>query len=249
MIKNMHYLNLRYNKKTTLQRAIKWIFLAFFIFILVTCVSSPQKDKDNAEHQKGIDYYSQIISINPENVEAYKKRAEYYCRLNLYQEALKDLNIAIRLSADNDMLFAMRSYVYSFLEHHQDALKDANKAIEINPKNMIAYYNRGVSYFFLGQNEEALADLNLCVEFEPNETINRFSRSKIYCDMKRYEEALEDLNYAIKIDPNLLVFYKRRGAVYKKLAENANDETMSEMYRQKSDTDFSIAESLNSEMR
>ena len=199
-------------KKITVQRVFKYYFLAFFICILSACSSAPQQNSQKDEYQREIDYYSQIIQINPKNVEAYKKRADNYFYLECYHEALEDLTIVIELSPQSDKLLNMRTHIYFLLGQNQDALKDANRAIEINPEDAINHFNRGMLYYY----------------------------------MKYYKEALKDINQAIMINPTDLDFFDGRGLIYEKLSKNTKDESLSEMYRQKSEDDFAAAEAMKS---
>ena len=208
-----NYLGNIEKRKITTHEDFKWIVVSFCIWIFWACSSSPQQNSHENKYQKEVDYYSQIISINPGNIEAYRKRSENYFYLKRYNEALKDLNIAIELSPLSDDLFAKRVHIYSLLGLNQDALRDANRAIELNPKDAVNNFNRGMIYYY----------------------------------MELYEEALNDINQAILINKNYSIFFKGRGNIYKKLAENTDNENMGDMYRQKSESDFAMVETMSSE--
>lgn len=89
-----------------------------------------------------IDDFSKAIEINPKYAFAYYNRAKIYSELDLSENALSDINTAIKLDGKSDY-YLTRALIYKDNKDTKKSLSDFNKAIEINPENAFAYVNRG----------------------------------------------------------------------------------------------------------
>src|SRR5688572_8284947 len=79
------------------------VFLASFGFsqnTLLATNESPEK-VPVSEHKRLVRFYSNVIEVNPKNVDAYKNRAKANIELKNYKEAIKDYNSVIRYEPDN----------------------------------------------------------------------------------------------------------------------------------------------------
>jgi len=86
--------------------------------------------------------FNEALMINPNYDFAYFNRAKVYEELNLFDNALADINKAIKLNNKSDY-YMSRAIIYKSLKETEKSLNDFNKAIELNPKNGFAYINRG----------------------------------------------------------------------------------------------------------
>lgn len=86
--------------------------------------------------------FNEALMINPNYDFAYFNRAKVFEELNLFDNALADINRAIELNNKSDY-YMTRALIYKSLKITEKSLNDFNKAIELNPKNGFAYINRG----------------------------------------------------------------------------------------------------------
>ena len=96
--------------------------------------------------------------------------------LDLYQEAIKDLSIAIELEPSFDVAYYIRGLIKYDLGLYKEAIKDYTRAIELKfdgpvyPKldEAEAYYNRGKAKESLDLRKEAQEDYAIAEHFGKN---------------------------------------------------------------------------------
>lgn len=86
--------------------------------------------------------FSEALKIKPEYDYAYYNRAIVYKDLDMLNEALNDINEAIKLKEISNY-YVTRALTYRALRENKKSLSDLNKAIELDPNNSNAYRNRG----------------------------------------------------------------------------------------------------------
>ncbi len=101
------------------------------------------------------------------------KRAQLYALAARYDDAIADLNAAIKLDPDNPELYTLRGQMYLYLYEWDSVLDDYNHAIELDPTYADAYYFRGILYDSILQTgqelrPESLADFQHYLELAPN---------------------------------------------------------------------------------
>ena len=67
-----------------------------------------------------------------------------------HQEALRELNKAVRKNPKCELAHAIRGGIYAKLGDHHRAIEDCTRAIELDPKFALAYAMRGYIHFRLG---------------------------------------------------------------------------------------------------
>ena len=78
---------------------------------------------------------TQTITSNPQDAEAYKKRAITLCQMQQYNEALKDLDTLINTLQTTDAeIYQLRGTLRMNLNDKTGAINDMHKAIELNPQ-------------------------------------------------------------------------------------------------------------------
>ena len=85
-------------------------------------------------------------------------RGMYYFRRNMYQQAIDEFTMSIRLDSRFPNNFKVRGLAYAELGQYQRAIKDYDKAIQLYPEYADAYNNLGAAYRKLGQDTKADAD-------------------------------------------------------------------------------------------
>src|SRR5262249_40154009 len=126
------------------------------------------------------------LELEPKNAEALTNRGYVSCLRGRYDEALRDLNDAIRLTPANALAHNHRGTVYSrqwrqerapkyllraggsgHLHLAKKAIKDFDEAIRLDPQNVEAFNNRGAVYAELGDHPQAIADFSTALALQP----------------------------------------------------------------------------------
>jgi tetratricopeptide (TPR) repeat protein len=123
----------------------------------------------------------------------YVDRAESYVTKGNYDQALADLNQALRFNPRSADALSGRCNAYLYKGDTDHAMADCNQAIAIDPKNSDAYVSRGQLYIALGAFERATPDLQQAVALDAKNSDAYSARGFLYFDMGNFNAAAEDL--------------------------------------------------------
>ena len=185
---------------------------------------------------KAMAEYNQAIATNPNDEDAYIKRAYVYYITDDIKAAIVDYDTIIRINPKNEEFYLNRGYLKHISNDREGALEDYNAALRINPRYAFAYNNRGVALEELGNPTESLEAYDTAIKLDPKYADAYYNRGSLKTRNENNEEALEDFNKAIALNPSDSASYNNRGVVKRKL--NFNVGALS---------DFSIAIKINPE--
>ena len=92
-------------------------------------------------HKTAIEYYSQVISLDPNDNDALYNRGKSYFKISEYFQAINDLSAVISRDPNRAGAYYNRARSYAILGDKEIALADINKAISLdnNPFNRVVY--------------------------------------------------------------------------------------------------------------
>ena len=178
-------------------------------------------------------FYSALEDINTYLVrskndkdlfETYIQRAVIFYNLNLFNDALKDLNLAIELNPNLGIAYLHRANINRIFENYNESLRDLNLAIKFGENNRDIYFLRGSINLEMKKYLEAYNDLDYFLENSPDQHKDKINalldRAKASFFMDNFKESKEDLNKIIRIDPELWEAYRYRGEILKEEGRN-----------------------------
>jgi tetratricopeptide (TPR) repeat protein len=156
------------------------------------------------DYKNSIKYSDKYIGlVNNENknndnlAHIWALRGEGKNYLGNYQNAIRDLQNAISLNADDAGAYKELGNSYRNLGDYNNAIKYYSKAIELKPDYSQAYGGRGICYDDgLNDFEKALSDYSKAIELNPKSGTYFFNRGALLFDHNFKKEALVDLNKA-----------------------------------------------------
>jgi len=171
------------------------------------------------------------IQINPNDVEAYYKRAAAYMLEHDYDSAFKDFNKAIEINPDYTPAITKRGLIYVIKKKYNLAMKDFNRAIELDPGYSSAYLNRGICHYEMGHTDLVPNDLNKVFEMSSDPELLKQARqllimcqeanSRLECDKaKAYikkgknDQAITNLIKVTESNPSDAYAYFLLGMAY-----------------------------------
>ena len=146
---------------------------------------------------------------------AFNSRGYCYNEKGQYDQAIRDLDAAIKLDASNVSAFNNRGYAFNSKGEWDRAISDFDEAIRLNPKFIIAYGNRGRSYQHKGDYERALRDFDEAIRLDPKSAGNYNQRGNAYFAKGDYDRSIVDYAEAIRLDPQSAVYLNNRGNAYR----------------------------------
>lgn len=156
--------------------------------------------------------------------------------LGRYNEAIADLNEAIRLKPNFSEAYAKLSECFvakgqpfeaqlaqGWSEYHNGKLELAaqafSDAIRLNPKQSKAWWGRSNVYLAKGQSYEALIDLDYVIALDPLFPDTYFERGKIFQSVKRQDLAVMDFSTLLSLNPRHVEGLHERGEAFSSLGE------------------------------
>jgi len=205
--------------KSSIKKIKRTIFISFFSGIII--FYSYLTFTRIALWENSIVFWNDVITKNDNIPIAYQNRGMAYMQARKYDEALRDMNKAVRLSPGFATAYYNKALVHMYLEQYNESISSFNKAVSINPifKNQektftIAYYNRGT--IFLNQNKMDAAYSDFCkvITLDSNYTEAYVNRGNILRDRQLSSEALADYDKAIQLNPLFSKSYFNRGNLF-----------------------------------
>ncbi len=170
-------------------------------------------------YEEAAKFFTEVIDLEPNNVEAYNGRAFASMCLKEYQKAIDDLNKAITFNPNYERAYHNLGVVYHELEKYEESIFYYNKQIELNPNAENAYLGRSNSYTGLGEHQKSVEDLTKAIELKPDFAEAYCNRAYNYNELKEYQKAICDCDKAEAQNPNLGNIYSNRGNSYYGLGE------------------------------
>lgn len=165
---------------------------------------------------KALDELAKAIGKSATTVQPYLIRAEILSHLDRWEEALADMEGAIRLQPREPDLYLNRAFVRYNLDDFFGAMADYNYALELNPHNEAALFNRALLRYEVKDLDRSAADLRKVLQMSPDNFHARFNLGLVELERKNTKEALEAFT-AIRHK------YPRYHNVYYALAEAYRD--------------------------
>jgi S1-C subfamily serine protease/tetratricopeptide (TPR) repeat protein len=155
-----------------------------------------------------------------------KNRADYYyfwkyqsrilARLGKYEEALKTIDIAIKLEPKDQLLQLEKSDILNSSGKYAAAISICDELIRSQPTAPI-YLNRALIKAKSGNTPGAISDLGEAIKINPNYTDSYLARGLFKSISGDTNGGIADINQAIKVNPNYNVAYLVRSIIYLQL--------------------------------
>jgi len=145
--------------------------------------AAKQAEKER-KFQLAIDYYGELIKLNPDDSTYYLSRGALYLNeLKDQKSAIKDFEKGIALNPNEPAFFYNRGSAYLHTGDFKKAKKDLDSVIALRPTFVAAYLNRGIAHLNLKDYEAALADFEKGISLDPRMP-NLYRARAIYYKVK-----------------------------------------------------------------
>jgi serine/threonine protein kinase/Tfp pilus assembly protein PilF len=175
--------------------------------------------------RKAIDYFQQVIAMDPNNALALTGLADAYSHLvfPLGSVAPRDAMPMAREAATHALAIDMAqgeahaslAYEVFFYEWNwPESEREFKRAIELNPNSADAHH--WYSHYLMAHHriDESLAESKRALELSPIDLIVNIHLGWHYLYARQYDQALEQLNRVVEMDRNFAQTYTWLGLVY-----------------------------------
>jgi tetratricopeptide (TPR) repeat protein len=145
-------------------------------------------------------FFSQRIQKEPNDADAYTRRAWSWKIKGEPDAAIKDFSEAVRIqpSAAN---FANRAVAYHVKKDYDKALADYAEALRLAPQMTMIYNNRGNLWAAKKDYDKAIEDYTTAVRMDPKFAVAYANRAIAHRARKDHDRAIEDYNKLLELDP------------------------------------------------
>ena len=129
------------------------------------------------------------IIANPSDIEALVTRAMLYLNFACFNQALKDIDIAMDIDSIDYNVLYLRGMILFALEDYEEAINFYSLALMETPDSIFALCNRASAYFEDNRLLLALADINTSLIFKPDNGIAYWIKGQIHEALNEIENA------------------------------------------------------------
>lgn len=176
------------------------------------------------DYRAAINFYTQAITQDPQNVRAVLDRADARRICGDYLNAISDysmLRIA-PLQADN---LVNIGYCHGSLNNFRASMDDFNSSLALNNRGdtaVAAYAGRAATKRVLHDTAGALADCDAALRIDPNSSDARWQRAVTYFMSQQYQKAADDLNVVVTKEPRYADAHLKLAQCYEKLGNKSS---------------------------
>ncbi len=185
---------------------------------------------ESGEWDKAIEYFRQVIAVEPDSVDVYYLIGEIYRQQGKNNEALKEINQAIRIDPNFAPSYLSKARANLAINPKSDIEMDLIRATTLDPKYGEAYID--LAAFYLSENDQvaALEALKTAELTLPDSPLIPLYRSEAYLDMEQPELALVNAERAYSIDVINLHIYRAMGFALQGLGRYSDSQYYLEIY-------------------
>ena len=128
--------------------------------------------------------------------------ANILIREQLYPEAIKELDTAIKLNPNSSAAYNSMGSILMSLGKDDKAVTYLRRATEFDPKNIAAHINYGIVLTNLRRWDEAIEQLMPVVRAEPTRLLARTNLALALAGRGEFDRALTELHELLRINPD-----------------------------------------------
>lgn len=156
--------------------------------------------------------YTEAIEIDNQRVWAYLGRGSVYAELENYDQALVDLNMAIKIDSTIADAYYNRAYIYCSKGYKALCIKDYEKYLEMKPNDFQA---RIVLVEMLSDNDKKQKHLEIIKKIELSSPQELIQRAALFYNSGDTLNAIKDLKKSIKENAQMWDAYYLLAEIYK----------------------------------
>ena len=164
--------------------------------------------------------FTKAISLDSENPDFRKRRADVYIKSGNFPIAVKDISYALKSDPSMFHLYIKRAGLYHRMDAGEKALTDLTLYLDYFPADEEALHLCGKIYIDQGKYYSALKYFSINVENHSENPRSFIDRADAYVLSENYKYAIMDYGMALDLDPINPATWISRGKVYIKTGNN-----------------------------
>lgn len=140
--------------------------------------------------------------MDPDNWECLMLMSLSLYHLEKYEEAMKDIDSALKIKPDDLSLWEYKHLFLCNLKKFEDAIKCLNQALKIRPDNWECLRSKGICLDYLRKYDEAIECYDQALKINPNDYSSLSCKGSSLNELGLYKEAIECYDQMLNIKPN-----------------------------------------------
>lgn len=131
------------------------------------------------EYEMSILHYTNALHINKDSARARINKSRALCRLENYDDALKEIEKAIEIDYTNHIAYSVKAMIFRRMKKYDKALTFINKAIEIMPDYAEAWLTKGNILSEMGKIKDAIECYDKSIFLRPDYAKAYYNKGKV----------------------------------------------------------------------
>lgn len=165
--------------------------------------------EDQRKWEEAANEYAAAIKDDPQNLEAFARRAYMYLLDGKFQRCADIASESIRTNGDAAS-YKVRGDAYYALRQFPKAVENYDIVLKMVPKDGATYRSRADSYYAMEKFTEAIKNYDKALALSPDAD-TYINRADAYFSLNDIKRAIPDYDAAIKLNPDQQNYYLRRG--------------------------------------
>lgn len=143
--------------------------------------------------------YSKAIKEDKKFTDGYIALANLQADLNKADEAMLNVNEALKLEPNSRAALIVRSKIFLKKLDYRNGIDDISRGIVLSPNDEELFYIRGTYYQQFSQHQNAINDFNKIITLNPKHADAYYQRARSYEEIANYQAAIKDYQALVKI--------------------------------------------------
>lgn len=184
---------------------------AIFVFSVLVLIYSIMSFQRNKVWLTEFSLWSSVKAQAPAKARCYSYVGVEYVKMGKYKEALKDLDMAIKLDSNRWEEHINKATVYRILNYKKALIQELSICIEMEPNMDRFLRERAEVYIELKELSKAERDITKAILIDSTNKENYFWYGLYFIERELYEEARNQFTKAIELDHKYILAYNNRG--------------------------------------
>ncbi len=200
----------------------KYLFFSLIPFLILiftsSCGTEPTVDKPKTDSTKplvdGLESINQKLRENPNDLELYHKRAQYFINEKKYGEALADMNRILAIDSSKTSWILTAADIYFVAGKTQRAEQLFKRAVEIEPTNTECLLRLAQLDHFFKRYDSEMKLLDQTLKADIHNAQAYFMKGMVFKEIGDTSKAISSMQTAVEQDPDYYNAYIQLGIIY-----------------------------------
>jgi serine/threonine protein kinase/TPR repeat protein len=173
--------------------------------------------KRKEDYDGALKWFKKALELDNNSVKGLRGKADIYIIKNIkLDEALANLNKAIKLEPNDPLNYHTMGSYYVVKKEFSSAIKNYKKSIKLDPDIYYVHYNLGRVHAYLDHYDDAVKEYKKAINIDPLDPYVHYNLGRAYYKKENIEGAVKEYLISIKLKSDYIEPYYGLGLIYLK---------------------------------